>query len=259
LHSDHPVLVRATAEALGRCSVAAAETPLRRLLTSEDTAIRETALLALFLINPVRSEENCRQLCRAGEALGGLASLLLATRGNLSDYPILLRRGQPFELDRVGLEAIGVVGNVHAVPLLLQALLSEREEVPVAASEALELITGAGLRETILFEETLEAFDFKLGPREIERISTSFVAWTDWWARHRPRFDPRQRWRRGQVFDLTQCVAELEGNYRFHERRRAYWELRAGSERAMPFEPDWFVPRQRQAIAAWAARIQNRR
>jgi hypothetical protein len=158
------------------------------------------------------------------------------------------------EVDRI--QALGILGSVHTVQDLLRALQSKDEDVRVASGKSLHLMTGAQLREVAVTTERVsgtEEEDNQEGiSYEIERVSTSFQAWSSWWSDNRRRFDVNRRWRLGNEFNLGLCIAELrDGKSQYADRQRAYWELIIHSGQNIAFEPDWFVPHQYTAIEQW--------
>jgi len=134
-------------------------------------------------------------------------------------------------------------------------MLTGEEAVKMAAAEALDLITGAGLREKVVVTEKIDLLggEFAETKREVERVCTRPRMWEGWWYDHRARLTPSQRWRRGRPFDVGQCLAELnDPRSRFHERQRAGWELAIQARPNIRFEPDWFVAQQQNALQEWA-------
>lgn len=177
-------------------------------------------------------------------------------------------------------KAIGILGLVSLIDYLFVALEDEDEEVKTTASFALHLMTGAGLLETatVLEEEEpdLEVEDVfggqahegqeeeQKGDRrevEVERLSTQREEWERWWLQNKNNFDSEKRWRYGQPWSLGMCIEEIAHPHSTLEnRQRAYWEFTIRSGVHIPFEPDWFVDKQLDAIAkmsAWWQENQN--
>jgi hypothetical protein len=235
---------------------------LVKLLGHDDPRVAEAATLSLLCLRSPAAADHCRKLCRGALGPGSSAPFFLALAGQLGDLNLILRGGLRALPGREQIEAAGILGNVQAVPVLLQVLTAPEEPLRVAAGQALEMLTGAGLRETAVVVEQTDLLGGEVAEErtEVERVATSPEAWLAWWGRHGSRFDPRRRWRRGKPFDPGQCVAELaDGRSRFQDRQRAYWELEILSGQDVPFEPDWFVPRQDGAIEQWQAWWQRNR
>ncbi len=225
---------------------------LEALRTTDDPVVLREALLALLCLGHRNVPAQCRNLIAAAPPAAQVPWLLaLAGQGN--DLAVLLRANNALA-DPMTLAALGILGNVGAVRYLLQALEASDDKVKVAAAEALELMTASGQRERAVLVEKTELLpgEFIEERREVERVATAADAWRDWWAQHGRKLDPVRRWRRGQPFDYGVVLAELKAPAtRFHDRQRAYWELLIQSGQSFPFEPDWFVPRQQQALAEW--------
>jgi len=254
LRSDDSDLVRAAIGAIRRRQFKEASSNLESLLDHADAAVQRESLLALLTMRSDRAAEHCRQLCREGYPEGVRAPQLLALDGVLSDVDYLDGQGvaDPRWLDLI--EAMGILGNIQAVPLLIGGLRSEDEKIRVAISEALELMFRSGLRETAVVQQLDEETS-----REVERVSTSWNAWSEWWRQHQSRFDASQRWRRGRPFEPLACLDEIEDQAsKYAQRERAFWELTIHVSGEIPFEPDWFVAYQLQAIDAWRARLSGR-
>jgi hypothetical protein len=131
----------------------------------------------------------------------------------------------------------------------------------VAAGGALDLISGLHARERVpeMAQAEGAAGEAPTGEaHEVERVNTSVEFWTSWWHGRRERLNPAMRWRRGGYFSLGSCIDELANpKAKFADRARAYFELTARAPIALPFEPDWFVARQDEAInvcRAWLER-----
>ena len=254
LDSDDLELVRAATGAIRRFRYTRATRALQRLIDHEDPFVQHDALLALLCFQSDTAQEHCRRICQHGWKPGVRAPLLLAMCGNLSDLSVLwAQEHEPSRLPEV-IEATGILGNVAAIPFLIDVLQSNDESAKLASAEALELMTAAGLRETavvVTIEEEFEG-EFEEEESEVERKSTSWEDWYEWWRRHESRFKHHLRWRRGEPFDLGICVDELSvGTTPLHQRQRAYWELVLLSSHDIPFETDWFVTHQTESISRW--------
>jgi 3-oxoacyl-[acyl-carrier-protein] synthase-1 len=253
IQSDDPQCRLAGVRAARPRRTQAAVPALERLLTDGNPEVVHEALLTLLCLGLKNAPDRCRQLVRIDAMPAARTTWLLALCGQLPDLFILMRAGKALA-DPVTLAAMGILGNVQAVDYLLQALDTKDDGLKVAAAEALELITAAGLRENATLVEKTELLpgEFVEESREVERIATSPSVWQAWWKQSGRRFDPKRRWRRGQPFDFGVLIAELKDpSARFHSRQRAYWELLILSGQSIAFEPDWFVPRQMEALAQW--------
>jgi hypothetical protein len=159
------------------------------------------------------------------------------------------------------IQAAGILGNVRLVPDLIRTLQLDDVQAKAAAAEALSLITGAALTENIQTIEETDLLDGEVEERkrEVKTVSRSFGRWLDWWRQNGVRFDANRRWRRGRTFSPGVCIEELkDGMTTFPARQRAYWELVIHSRTDHRLELDWFVPRQKQALARWESWWQSR-
>jgi 3-oxoacyl-[acyl-carrier-protein] synthase I len=255
LDSKHPDVLCAAARALRRFRYLPAMPTLEQLLTHNDPKVLHEIILALLCMGSRAARNRVRNLCQEDCPPEIHCRFLLALCGDRNDVQFLKPQfgNDVSEIDRI--QAMGILGSVHTVQDLLHALHSKDEEVRVAAGESLHLLTGAQLREVAVITERVSATeeDNQEGiSYEVERVSTSFEAWSSWWSHNQQRFDARQRWRLGNEFNLGLCIAELrDGKSQYVDRQRAYWELVIHSGQNFAFEPDWFVPHQYTAIEQW--------
>ena len=257
LRDAEPRVIEGAVGALRRLRYRPAVPEIERLLAYPSAPVQEAAILALLCLGSRPVRDHCRTLCVSGYAR---PAFFLALCGVPADLVFLRQADGGALADPDVLGAMGILGNVQAVPLLLAALRSAGEGPRVAAGEALELITGAGLREQAVVIEVIDLLEGEVleDRKEVERVCTSPEIWSAWWDRNAGRFDPRRRWRGGQPLDLGACLAELaDGKTCFRDRQRAAWELEIQSGHDVPFEPDWFVPRQRQALEQWDAWLRD--
>jgi hypothetical protein len=256
LHSSNPVIVAAAAQAAGKMCCRYALPRLEHLFTHEDPSVQETATLAALLLGSQAAEHHCRRLCQQGQTDSAHAAFYLALCGRLNDFGLFVPSGTRGTGDPQRIEAAGLLGNVEAVPFLLRILATEDDAIIKSAATALDLITGAGLREKAKITDKIDLLggEFTEIEREVESISTSPRAWEQWWYGRRAEFARDRRWRRGKPFDIGQCLAELnDSRTGFYDRRRAGWELAILARSSMRFEPDWFVAQQMESLTAWEA------
>jgi len=209
----------------------------------------------LLCLGSKSAQNQCRKLCDANISKDVKAPFLLSLCGNLSDYYLLSNNIDIKQLDSNTINAIGIIGNTKAIPLLISFLECEDEKINIEAAKALEIITGAGLRETAVETEVLEGFEegeTEEIKHEIERISTSKESWSRWWYQNRSKFNETKRWRSGKLFDFGVCIEEIEKcSSSYFDRQRAYWELIIQSNHDIPYQPDWCVPNQLDSVNKW--------
>lgn len=130
--------------------------------------------------------------------------------------------------------ALGVLGDVTAVPTLITVLADPSRAA--IATLALDLVTGAGLQETVFIADDLH--EGELGDREaaqpppppdgetVTRLSRNPEQWGAWWTSHERRMDPLVRWRRGRPCSVAALLEELlEPRYPALVRDIAFDEL----------------------------------
>ena len=272
LHDKDPMVQGAVILALARFGYHEALPAAEQLLLQSGEAVNEDHLLVLLMLGSKTALDLCRRACISADTVTPRLLVYLSMAGSLRDFNIVLSAKQYRHAAEGVIQALGLFGQVAAVPHLIAALKLDMDDLRAEAGMALEMITGAGLRETIQVPEE-EPEDLKVrdilgenlegeaeeqdeaeNPRmvEIERPCTSHAIWKEWWQNNAERFDPGKRWRKGQPFDLGACIAEMAcPDSHYHDRGRAYLELVIRSGQHTGFEPDWFIPRQLSAIKEW--------
>ncbi|VFQ44903.1 hypothetical protein MSL71_25600 [Desulfoluna butyratoxydans] len=181
-------------------------------------------------------------------------------------------------VDQDVLFAMGLLGDVTAIPLLIRAL--EHEDHAEAASLSLYLVTGAPLYETVFVPEAVDEdllFDDekeKLARGEVlwppgkepgetvTRLSRQATDWRSWVQEHGERFDSSRRYRNGRLFS-PECLIENLGSESVPARVReaAYEEL--AIRYAVDFSFDLRMPVEAQLNAlekyeAWNQAVTDR-
>ncbi|MBW2737391.1 MAG: HEAT repeat domain-containing protein [Deltaproteobacteria bacterium] len=251
-------VISVAVQALGRLRHKDTIPYLERSLNYEDPTVQQNASLALLRIGHYPAVKHLSTLCQ-GDPSAKWAAGYLALSGRADDLHPLISAYNNLGMTSDVLKAIGVLGNVDAVEMLISELNSKDEALRVAAGEALELLTGAGLKETITVVEKIDKDELfegeeppEPGSEEVEHVCTSYDEWANWWNQNRSRFQSTIRWRYGKPFDFGLCIDEIGGeNARFGDRQRAYLELVIRSGHDIPFEPDWFVAKQRESLHQW--------
>src|SRR5262249_18458618 len=148
----------------------------------------------------------------------------LALSGGRSDAAALMKVAAP---TTETLTALGILGDLGAVRLLVDKLGDNT--LGAAAATALQLITGAELREEVfvpqpveedemfddeqqVYEETGETprrVDNRPFGVNVERASQNPDHWREWLQAHRSQFDPALRYRLGKPFSLATLVDTL--------------------------------------------------
>jgi hypothetical protein len=254
LARGEPELTKKVAGALGRCLLAqpalALLDPLARDEADDETLI--TVLQSMLRRGGARARDACRRhaMIASGRRRDGAATLL-ALAGYPDDVTTLLTVAGESPTPAL-VRAIGRFGHVDTVAPLIALLSAEAEEVVAAAAEALDRITGAGLRETIeepwevqLPPEAREMTNIPKPTRKVQRVVVDPARWTQWWEGARKRFDPRVKWRGGRPFSVMRIVEELEAKETPTERRDdAELELAIATGTTSGFSPHDWVKRQ---------------
>ncbi|WP_437641902.1 hypothetical protein [Sorangium sp. So ce854] len=224
--------------------VAAMESLLRRGHGDAIALLRRTAEDALA---PERARRSLELLCLVGRAsdLDRLVAVASA-----SPSATLVRR-------------LGRFGHVGSLGALLGLLEHEDAEVVAAAAEALDRITGAGLRELVeepwdveLPPEAVDTGGIPVPTRKVERIVTDPEQWSAWLRKRAPRLDAKLKIRGGTAFTPLQIVDELESRTSPPDaREEAALELALVTGLRSEFSPHDWVARQRQHLSDLRARV----
>jgi 3-oxoacyl-[acyl-carrier-protein] synthase-1 len=246
----------AVADAAWRLRAEEVVPALQRFLSHEGIAVRRAAVLALLCLTPARTAAFARSRIEANQEFDGALATCVGIAGQLSDADILMRRVEANPTDASVVVALGILGAPRSVPLLIDMLTSDNDEVKVAAGAALDLMSGQHARERVVLTIPPDPGDEPTASdaREIERVNTSPDYWSQWWHGQQGRLETNARWRRGGYFSLGACIEELaDAQSMLVERTRAHVELSARALAAIAFEPDWLVGRQDESIDEWLA------
>lgn len=250
--SDSSIIAAATL-AITRLRYDGAIDQLRRALEHPETSVVPEAAFALATFAAPEGLNWFRNFCSESQEDYGFAPVYLALTGSVSDAGLILR--SPVGTTKSGIEALGIIGDPETIGKLHEALNSDDEEIKLAAAESLELITGSGLTEEYTHVEEFEDPDegvIETDETVLTRVSTSHETWSEWLAKHRNDLAAGERYRRGKQFAPSLLLDEIaDPKSSFTRRRRAYLELLVRGDQVTPFEPDWFIRRQRETIADW--------
>ncbi|WP_437708913.1 hypothetical protein WMF45_32235 [Sorangium sp. So ce448] len=216
---------------------------------------------------PTRSLLRATLADRASPARAAGVAWLLCLGGNAGDLGPLLSFTGAAPSARLA-RGLGRFGHVEALGFLVSLLGSGDEPLVEAAAEALERITGAGLRETVE-----EPWEVELPPeveaavlgealpipvRKVEKIVADPARWEVYLRRSARRLDPEVRMRGGRPFAVMSIVDELEARSTPPPRRHeAALELWIATGMASAFSPDDWVARQRAHLAELRERVSD--
>ena len=233
-----------------------------QLLFDSGRVVSDENLCAMLKLGSPRAIELARSHCAKAESTTAELLMLLAMQGVLSDLGLIYSAAGFPEMAIPVLQALGVLGNVQVIPALIKILQQNDDALKVAVADALQLMSGAGLKEQVMAPEEMieeldpenivngEAAEKTPSPRmiEITRNSTDYQQWCHWWRQQGSRFDVNIRWRDGQPFSASACIAELaEPGSTLRARLRAHQELLLSGNR-IAFHPEWMVSRQLDVI-----------
>jgi hypothetical protein len=255
LRVDSDQIQMSVAGALRRCRIAQALPVVENLVDRTSAKLRGELLLSALCLGSYPGVERCRRLVSQDNNQDNQIIQLLGLCGSRSDLSSFLKsRSIGFD-NAAAIRSAGVLGNAEAIPFLLKALQHDNEKLRVAAAEALELLTGASLRETVLIRgpDTGEGEEEVAGSNvEVERASTNHLTWTNWWQHNGTQFTYDVRWRKGVPLTFGILIETmLDRKSLYQDRYQAYLELTIRSGHDIPFEPDWFVAKQKKALSLW--------
>lgn len=260
-----PAAYRALSWAKGRLGEKSALSQLHDWLRHEDESVRSAAALALLRIG----EQKLLQETSLQEGVPATLWSIRAIAASPSDVPLLLTQVSRSKPTADCLIALGVMGEIATVPVLLSYLMDE--ELASAAALGLNVITGAELYEKVFIPEIMEEdelFDEEkeqvkkgqpvLRPdgkpygENVVRLSQKAEEWKAWWTSNQNRFLQGLRYRSG----VPVTPAALVENLAFAKtprkiRQLAYEELVVRYGADIPFETDMLVRQQDDAIAKW--------
>jgi uncharacterized protein (TIGR02270 family) len=250
--------------AWGRVGEARTASHVAGYVDHEDSAVRTNAVIALLR----RGDDGALAACSARALDGDPAMCLpLAVCAGPSALGLLHNFVLQPSVTPATLIALGVLGDLKAVRPLIEKLTDEK--LGAAAAVALQLMTGAPLRENAfipdvvdedeLFEDEQETYlqtgevpkriDDRPFGVNVERTSQNPEDWVEWLEEHKADFSPSQRYRLGKPFSLSSLVDTLASPlFGRVVRALAYEELVIRYRIDAPFEPEMRVNEQKGRI-----------
>ncbi|HWF60219.1 MAG TPA: FHA domain-containing protein [Nitrospira sp.] len=260
-----PAVVQKLAWAKGRRDDKQGKSQLQDWLKHEDESVRSATAVALLRLG----EQKLVQEATLQNGISAAPWSIRAIAATPKELTLLLAQVGRNKPETDSLIALGIMGEITAVPILLSYLADEA--MAPAAALGLNLITGAELYEKVFIPEVMdedELFDEEkeqvkkgqpvLRPdgkpygENVVRLSQKPEEWKTWWMANQNRFSRGLRYRSG----VPVTPAVLVDNLAFPKtprkiRQLAYEELviRYGAD--IPFETDMPVRQQQEAIAKW--------
>ncbi|MBI9092143.1 MAG: hypothetical protein JEZ12_23265 [Desulfobacterium sp.] len=198
--------------------------------------------------------------------------LALGLGGGKSAVSFLMGLAESGPITRDMLIALGLLGDVSAIPILIDGL--GPEDLSESAAQVLELITGAGIKETIfipeeidkkeLFRDELEKLEregrlFPPGEEPgviVTRISKNPESWRGWMDDNSRRFVAGIRYRNGRPCSPECLIKNMQSETLPGLLRQfAHEEMVIRYKKDFPFGTDRPASFQKQAIQkyeAWA-------
>jgi len=230
----------------------------------------EHCIFPLLMLGSQKALQFTRHACQSASDIKPQYPVYLALAGNGEDIAHLFHVFQFDDMRIAALEALGIFGSLHGVNTLMNFLLSKNDEQKLAAAKSLNQISGAQLYETITViekdEDDIDPEDIIGLPAasgegkqpgderrvEIKQACTDKDSWAQWWQENKANFDQSIRYRYGKPYSFLLCLQEIaHPETNFDDRQRAYHELVIRSGHHIPFEPDWFVDKQIEALKKW--------
>ena len=207
LAAKEPAVRVLTYGAMGRLRVLARAQDLGRAIADEDSEVRLAGLRAAAMSGMPDLERLCRNAATDAEDPSLEALGFLGLFGNPVDLPLLEAAARDGECASVAIAALGALGRVDAVPLLVELMERDAEHAGKAA-DAFVRITGAEGIEgekppppQAEDEVDLEAdFENDEPPPDPEKARV-------WWEENGGRFAPQGRWQAGvRVDEATETL-----------------------------------------------------
>jgi uncharacterized protein (TIGR02270 family) len=224
-------------------------------LHDPDEQVRVNATHALLC----RGDSSVPDLCLKAAPAQRWAAIFSGLVGSRAAKTPLLACARVSSAQPEAILALGLLGDVSAVPDLIGLLAKSVH--PTESAQALELMTGASLYETVFVPETEEATaegavpvpvmkpDGKPYGSSVKRLTLNPKAWQRWWSENEPKFSSQLRYRKGQPCSPEVVLATIESlNSPARIRHWAAEELRFRYGFDWHFELDWRVRDQLAAI-----------
>jgi len=257
--------------ALGRLREQQARAPLLNIYRQhEDETGRAVAALALLRLGESQMINDLFNFVH----MQNWPLIPLGLGGGRSAVPVLCDLASSVQPGADGLIALGLLGDISAVDILLTQLANTK--LTEGAAHALNLITGAELYEEVFIPEAIdedELFDEELEKLKrgeplyppgqepgvkLTRLSQKPEDWQKWWAQNKSLFNSQIRYRNGKPYSPTCLLENLDSEKSPRQiRQLAYEELVIRYGVDFPFETDMFVAQQKQALAKYAEWIKT--
>lgn len=256
-----PRALAAAVEVLGLRREREAAPRLRELAVSGSLPVRKAAVAALGRIADVESIDLIHPALELPE-LAEAASLALLLLGDWAGVDF---HGQALAAQRPGLtRSPGELVGRHGGPAYLLLLLSVAEREGPAALGAMQglgllgdvramprLIDLVGSRDPVRQAAAAAALEVLTGHREDPEEAYPRQKWEAWWSENAGKMRDGVRWRGGQPLTVRALIDRL-GHDDAHVRQSAYDELCVATGERLPFDADGPWRMQLAHRAGWA-------
>ena len=230
LDKASPAVVPELLFALGRTSSLETSIALTAKLNDADEKIRASAAGALLALRDRRGIDSSARFVGTEP----WASAIGAVAGGKVMLTALKTAVQAPNAAPEAILALGMCADGASVPLLMSLL--NKGVHPAATAGALEVVLGAGLRETVFVPDP----DGDLRPdgkpygTTVTRLALAPKRWEQWWNEFRPKFGPNLCYRLGQPYSPQAVLATLDAAWSSAKIRE--W---AADELRVRFGYDW--------------------
>jgi uncharacterized protein (TIGR02270 family) len=228
-------------------------TAVASALTSDEAEVRSAALETALVTRVRGASSACEKAMTARGSDFGTAALLLALSGEERSVSTIASALRHDEVRGAAAFALGFTGRVSAADALLAAMPDEK--LAAVAAEGFSAITGLAIEKDFAIpperwtpDKDQEEEDEPYGP-EADLPKPDPEAIARWWKAERPRFDPAQRYMRGQPWSSAALVRELEeGPARRREALALDLAIRTRGQHQIAW--DAFAARQLEELSA---------
>ncbi|AGC48153.1 hypothetical protein MYSTI_06880 [Myxococcus stipitatus DSM 14675] len=254
-------VVRAASQGLGAAQGSVPPEVLDTALRHEDEEVVRAALEGALLRRSTLGLERARSLTRNGRGGFADAAMFLAVATDASGAEDF-RAAMAAHPAPAVLSALGWLGDVSFVEMLLEHLAGKEAATQVAALGALQRLTGASLTDQAPPPEySREEQPFLcpfVEPQPVAELSEKASLWSAWWAKHGRNAKSGTRYRFGHPWSPKTSLWELESPTSVPAPRRwVHVELAVRTGGDIPLEREDFVVRQLRQLEAWKAHVES--
>lgn len=228
-------------------------------LQHSDIRVVQQAAIALMIFG------ECRTLSICSKHIDKLP-LVFSLGGNVAQCQPIFQRAQQGLANESCLLALGILGDLAAVPHLLNYL--KHPDLANIAARSLQLISGASLYENVHEADVVdenELFDFEIDafkkgelPKnidgnpfgiEVKKLTVDSEKWMSWFNENKSSFIRGKRYRDGQLYSARQLLNNLVDNQTPYDLRCiVHQELLIRYAIDLPFFADDLIVNQQKQL-----------